>query len=534
MLKFIKSERAREASLRPFVILVPMSIFITAAAASLIDLDGFFAFAKLLNDWILATFSNVISWAVFGFVLTSFGVLLTPLGKVTIGGAGATPTLKPWSWFSITLCTTIAIGILFWAMAEPMYHLYEPGSAARGIVAGSEEAKAFSLVTLFMNWAISPYAIYTVAALTFALAYHNLGKPYSVSGPFVALLGRPLPKPVAAVLDAAILLALIMGMAASLGAGMLLLSGGVSDMTGLPNGPVLLALVAGAIGIVVLISSLTGLMRGIRVLSVINTWFFFIFVGVIIVFGPTREIFGQGGQAVLSYAGEFLDRSIFIGAASEDGEWAKGWTTFYFANWLAWAPVTAMFLGRIARGYTVRAFVLVNLILPALFSLLWMSVFGVFAMETDLAEGGVLKQTLDAVGPEGVMFRALDFIPLASVLVPIVLILSFISYVTAADSNTEAISQICKTHDAPMTEADETEPTAPRLKIIWVILLCLMAWIMVTFSGIDGVRMLSNVGGLPALFVVLGLQVCLIRMVFQADDLDRKQVDAAAEATEPV
>ena len=119
------------------------------------------------------------------------------------------------------------------------------------------------------------------------------------------------------------------------------------------------------------------------------------------------------------------------------------------------------------------------------------------------------------------MFQALEFIPLTSVLIPIVLILSFISYVTAADSNTEAISQICKTHDHAMTEADETEPRAPRLKIIWVILLCLMAWIMVAFSGIDGVRMLSNVGGLPALFVVLGLQACLIRMVFQAEALNR-------------
>lgn len=514
------SKRARETSLRPFVILVPMSIFIAAATASLVDLEAFFGFAKTINDWILATFSSLISWAVFGFVLTAFGVMVSPLGKVTIGGAGATRTLQPWSWFSITLCTTIAIGILFWAMAEPMYHLYEPGAAARGIAPASEAAKGFSLVTLFMNWTISPYAIYTVAALTFALAYHNLGKPYSVSGPFVALLGRPLPAAVAAVLDAAILLALIMGMAASLGAGMLLLSGGLANLTGLPSGPVSLALVALGIGIVVLISSLTGLMRGIRVLSVVNTWFFFLFVGVIVAFGPTAAMLEQGWSALQSYASEFLDRSLLIGNASADGEWAKSWTTFYFANWLAWAPVTAMFLGRIARGYSVRAFVLVNLILPALFSMLWMSVFGVFAMETDLAQGGVLKATLDTAGPEGVMFKALDYIPLTGVLIPVVLLLSFISYVTAADSNTEAISQICKTHAQPMTEADETEPSAPRLKIIWVILLCLMAWIMVAFSGIDGVRMLSNVGGLPALFVVLGLQVCLVRMVFQAQALN--------------
>ncbi|MEO1661028.1 MAG: BCCT family transporter [Pseudomonadota bacterium] len=518
---------AQSGSLRLFVILVPMTIFIAAAVSSLVDLEAFFAFAKAINDWILDTFSTVISWAVFGFVLTCFAVVVSPLGRVKIGGADAQPLLKPWSWFSITLCTTIATGILFWAMAEPLYHLYDPGGAGRGIEASSAAAQQFSLVSLFMHWTISPYAIYTVAALTFALAYHNLGKPYSVSGPFVALIGRPLPAPVAAVLDAAILLALIMGMAASLGAGMLLLSGGIANVTGLPSGPLSLALVAIGIGCVVLISSLTGLMRGIRVLSVANIWFFFVFIGFILVFGPTKAMAVQGGQAVIGYVGEFLDRSLMIGAASGDGEWAKSWTTFYFANWLAWAPVTAMFLGRIARGYSVRAFVLVNLILPAIFSMFWMSAFGVFAMETDLTQGGILKDTLDTVGPEGVMFRALEELPLSGLMVPALLLISFISYVTAADSNTEAISQICKTHHAPMTEADEGEPSAPRLKIVWIILLCLMAWIMVSFSGIDGVRMLSNVGGLPALFVVLGLQVCLLRMVFQAEALNTVRTDPA-------
>ena len=496
-----------------------MTIFIVAAIASLVDLEGFFAVAKAMNDWILAVFSSLISWAVFGFVLTCIAVIVSPLGKVKIGGDRATRILQPWSWFSITLCTTIAIGILFWAMAEPLYHLYDPGGAGRGIASASEDAKHFSMVSLFMHWTISPYAIYTVAALTFALAYHNLGKPYSVSGPFIALLGRPLPTLLATILDAAILLALIMGMAASLGAGMLLLSGGIANLTGWPSGPVTLAMVAGAIGTVVLISSLTGLMRGIRILSVTNAWFFFIFLGFVILFGPSLEMLRQGGAAVVGYAGEFIDRSLMIGAASDDAEWAKSWTVFYFANWLAWAPVTAMFLGRIARGYSVRAFVLVNLILPSLFSIVWMSAFGVFAMETDLSQAGMLKETLDTNGPESVLFRALEELPLSGLMIPILLLLSFISYVTAADSNTEAISQICKTHTHRMSEVDETEPNAPRLKIVWVILLCLTAWIMVAFSGIDGVRMLSNVGGLPALFVVLGLQVCLVRMMFQAETL---------------
>jgi len=181
-----------------------------------------------------------------------------------------------------------------------------------------------------------------------------------------------------------------------------------------------------------------------------------------------------------------------------------------------------MFLGRIAVGYTVRAFVLVNLVLPAGFSLVWMSVFGVFAIETDLATNGALAQTAADLGIEAVIFEAMKSLPLTALLVPVLLGLAFISYVTAADSNTEAISQICRRHDHGPESSDQELEAGPKLKIIWVLLLAGVAWLMVAFSGVDGVRMLSNVGGLPALFIVIGLQLALIRMA-----LRHKQIGAA-------
>ena len=519
------------SQIRPFVLFVPMAVFIAAAVASLIDLAAFQAFAKSLSDWILAHFSTAIVWAVFGFVLTCVAVVVSPLGKVKIGGADAKPLLSMWNWFAITLCTTIATGILFWAMAEPVFHLTQPGG--RAFEPGGAEAQSFALVSLYMHWSISPYAIYTVAGLSFALAYHNLGKRYSVSGPFSVLLGREPHKAVSSVLDASILLALVMGMAASMGAGMLLLGSGISDLTGLSTGPVMLAFVAAAIAVVVLISSVSGLLRGIRVLSDWNVRFFFVFIGFIFFFGPTREMFVQGGAALGQYALDFVPRSLFIGEAAGDKTWAFDWTIVYFANWLAWAPVTAMFLGRISRGYTVRAFVLVNLVLPSLFSLFWMSVFGVFAIETEAATGGALSTAMSSAGIEGVIFEALRSLPLTEIMVPFLLILAFVSYVTAADSNTEAIAQICRTHDGMPTEvdskADDKELRMGKaLKMVWVVLLAVTAWIMVAFSGIDGVRMLSNVGGLPALFIVIGLQLSLFRMMGQVNQLDGAHIKTVA------
>ena len=503
--------------IRLFVMLVPMLVFLAAAVASLIDLETFLAFARALNTWIVTNFSVAIVWAVFGFVLTCLAVVISPLGKVKIGGPDAEPLLSKWNWFAITLCTTIAIGILFWAMAEPLTHMYQPGG--RDIAPGSEEAQRFALVSLYMHWAVSPYAIYTVAGLTFALSYHNLGKAYSVSGPFGALFGRPIPKPVGSVLDASILMALIMGMAASLGAGMLLLSGGLAEMTGRPNGPFLMAVVAGAIGLLVLISSLSGLMRGIRILSDWNVRFFFAFVAFIFIFGPTQAILVDGGQAIGAYVLDFIPRSLFIGKASQDESWAYDWTIVYFANWLAWAPVTAMFLGRIARGYTVRIYVLMNWVFPSLFAIVWMSVFGVFALETEASTGGALSQVMAELGIEAVIFEALKSLPGYTVMIVLLLFLSFISYVTAADSNTEAIAEICRQHAEGESLEAKVGGASPVLKITWVGVLVITAWTMVAYSGVDGVRMLSNVGGLPALFIVVGLQLTLLRFMLQSEKL---------------
>ncbi|MEL6323416.1 MAG: BCCT family transporter, partial [Pseudomonadota bacterium] len=342
---------------------------------------------------------------------------------------------------------------------------------------------------------------------------HNFGTPNSVAGPISLLIGRPVPRRIGEILDAAVLVSLILGMAASLGAGMLLLSGGIGKLSGLTTTPLVLAGIALSIIVIVLISSVSGLLRGIRLLSDVNTRFFFAFVAFVFVFGPTLDILSGAGRAISGYIVEFVPRSTLIG----DGvsrSWVNDWTVFYWANWLAWAPVTAMFLGRIARGYTVRDFIVMNLFIPAAFSMGWMSVFGGFAMSTDRAMEGGLKSVLETAGPEGVAFEAIATLPLGTVLIIVLLGLSFISYVTAADSNTEAIRMICVGKSPEMVDVATSEDTlagGAALKIIWMALLGFCAWVMTAWSGIDGVRMLSNLGGLPALFIVSALALTLIQ-----------------------
>lgn len=489
--------------IRPLVFWVPLTAFLTLVITSLLIPQKFLRIATNINSWILDHFSNIFAFAAFAFLLSSIWAAFSPLGRIKIGGPNAKPLLSRWNWMAITITTTIAIGILFWATAEPIYHLYAPGGT--DIAPGSQQAAQFSMVSLFLHWSFTPYAIYTVPGLTFALVYYNLKAPFSLSSPIAVLIRRPVPKMAADGLDGIALLALLFGLSANLGAGILSISGGIDRLTPLSSGPVMLACVAFAIVLAFFISSASGLHKGIRILSDINVKIYAAIIIFIFIAGPTISIVQIGGQSLIQYARELVPRSMLL-APFNNTAWLNSWTVFYFANWMAWAPLTAMFLGKIARGYTVRAYVFVNLIIPALFSILWMSIFSGFALDIELNTPQVLKRILDTHGPEHVLYAVLDNLPLAGLLAGLVCVVSFLSYVTAADSNMDVISTLCL--------EDNTDKAPPRstigLKLIWAVAVGFAAWIMTTLSGVDGIRMLSNLGGFPALFILITFNVVLI------------------------
>ena len=489
-------------SIRPIVFWIPLSIFTLLVIASLMDPKTFLEQATKLNNWVLKIFSNGFALAAFGFVLTCIWAALSPLGKIRIGGEDATPLLSRWNWMAISLTTTIAIGIVFWGTAEPIHHLYNPGGT--GIVPASGEAETFSLVSLYMHWSFTPYAIYTIPGLTFALVYYNLKTPFSLSSPLTVLTGRPVPKIAADLLDALALLALLLGLSASLGTGILSISGGISRVTDIPVSLFMMIAITIAIVAAFFISSASGLHKGIRVLSDINTKIFMAIIGFIILTGPLVFILKSGGAAVVQYVQDFVPRSLML-EPFNDRSWINSWTVFYFANWMAWAPLAGLFLGRIARGYRVRDYILINLVVPALFSLIWMTLFGGLTLSIEADNPGLLKDILDNKGTEHVLYAVLDFLPFGLFLAIIVTLVSFISYVTAADSNMDVIANICSTED----NTDEPGRFL-GLKLVWAVAVGMAALIMTALSGVDGIKMLSNLGGLPALFIILIFNVVLI------------------------
>lgn len=500
-------------SLNKVVFFPPLLFLILTVTFSLWSPDQFLETVQGANNWVLNNFGWLFSWSTFAFLLILIVVYFSPLAKIRIGGRSQQPLLSKWRWFAITLCTTIATGILFWGPAEPLYHLNAPPPGL-GLEAASEAAAAFSMSTLFMHWTVTPYGIYTIAGLLFALSYYNLKQPFSLSALLYPLVGKRAHGALGKVTDIVCLYGLVSGMAASLGTGILTLMGGMNTVLGIPKSNFLLGLIALAIVVTFIISAASGLMKGIRIMSDINIRAFIGLALFIMLVGPTLYMFEVGWAGLKDFFIHFLPRSISFDAAI-DRPWQNSWTIFYWANWLAWTPITALFLGRLSLGYTVRDYIHFNLLLPALFGGLWMLIFGGTSMFFDLQQEGVLYQILTTQGEQNVIFEILQDLPIGGIMSALFLIIVFISYVTAADSNTSAMSGISTTGINP------ENPEAPLwIKVVWGSLIGLVAWIMITTAGIDGIRMISVLGGFPALFLVIAVAIGMILLIFRKEELD--------------
>ncbi|MEL6274510.1 MAG: BCCT family transporter [Bacteroidota bacterium] len=490
-----------KSNVRHFVFLSPLILLLIGLFLSLTVTEPFFSGAEAAKNWLLLRFDWLFSWSTFLFVLLMVAVYFSPLGNTKIGGAEARPILSRWRWFAITLCTTIATGILFWGTAEPIYHLITPP------LPGAEHPEALAMSTMFLHWTITPYSLYTVGALSFALAYYNYRQPFTLSSMLYPLLGDRAHGWVGQLTDAVCLFALVAGMAASLGAGILTLTGGLELFTNLSKGPLLYGLICIAIVVAFLISAATGLQKGIRTLSNINALGFIALAIFVLSFGPLHDMLQLAGAGLADYFSHFLSRSTNIGNPIPR-EWQHGWTVFYWANWFAWAPITALFLGRLGVGYTVRQFIQTNLIFPSIFGGFWMIIFGGASLSLDAQLDGAFQEVLGQSGPESIIYALFEHLPAAGFISAFFLTIVFLSYVTAADSNISAMSALSVEGISP------ANPEAPLyIRLIWGLVIGMVAWVMITFAGIDGIKLISTIGGFPAMLLITLVGMGLIRMM---------------------
>lgn len=485
--------------IRPIAFFPPLILMVAVIVFNFINQEVFYHFLNNVNNWILANLGWIFSLITVACLVLCVAAYVSPFGKTKIGGKNAKPTLSTFSWFCLSLTTTCASGVLFWGMGEPISHIGWPPTEINGVVAQSSGAAKFAMETMYLHWTILPYAIYTLLTIVFAFMYFNARKPFSITTMVGPVIGKfENNKKISQIIDAMTLFCICAGMAGSLGQVIMNISGGVNTLTGGGQSKTVWLIVCVVITLAVILTSISGIEKGMKLFANINVWGYIVFLAFLFFFGPTSYNFNLGTEAMGGFITHLFDKALVTGAAAESN-WSQWWTVFYWCSWMAWAPTTAIFLGRIAYGRTIRSTIALNLGLNAAVGALWMTIVSGTAINFQMTGIVDLVSSYAEAGAENIPYLVMKNMPLAAIVIPLFIALIFFTIVTAVNGNTSAMAGLSTSGVSP----DAPEP--PKyLKIIWALVVPAVAYIMISLFGLDGVKVVANFGGVVAAIIMLG------------------------------
>ena len=505
-------------SVRWAVFAVPWALAIITIILNFVNGDAFNSVIMTITGFILDKFSWLFALMAFVCVILVIAAYFSKFGGVRIGGRNAKPIMNMSNYVWIVLCTIMAAGILLWACAEPLYHYYAPPA---DVAAESPQAIDFLMKNIFLEWTFTPMCIYGAPAILFAFLFYNAKKDYSLGNMLYPTFSYDTAKKISPVVDVICLLALVCGMAASMGSAVFLVTGGMSTLTdgGISSGAVTWTIVGAIIVAAFVASAVSGVMKGIRILSTINSRVYMALGLFVFIFGPTFYVLSLTVEGFGSYLTDFANQSLFLSVRNGD-HWADWWPVFYWCNWMAWMPVTSAFLGRISRGYTVREAIRVIVVFPALFSVVWLGLFSGASLYYELNGAGI-NEAMTNGGTEFATYAVFQQMPIPTITIAVFLFIVFISFVTASDSNTNAMSGLCTSG----LSADDTEsPT--WLKVVWGVTIGAMCIIFINaFQTTDALKYLSNLGGFPVVFFLIIITISFVKVMLNPKKYDTFKED---------
>lgn len=501
------------------VLLPPWFVVMAVLVMSLADYDVFVMVMKSIINWILEKFAWMLSSVSFMALVLVLIAYFSPIHNVRIGGSQAKPIIKYTNYVWIVLCTIMGAGLMLWACAEPMTHIYNPPA---NIIAGplSGDAILWAMENIFLEWTFTPMAIYALPAVLFGFVFYNMKQSFSIGSMLVPVFGKKVTNGQRTAIDAVCLFCLCLGMASTLGSGVLLIVEGAGRIT---NGAVPANAVSwGICGVIIItcfiLSASSGLKKGIQHLSTLNSWFYLVIGIFIFLAGPTTYILNLCAESFGTYLSDFFKLSLWTSTAWGDG-WSLWWPQFYWCVWLTWMPISAVFLGKISRGYTVRETLNAIFVIPSLFSVGWMALFSGTSIHFELKGLGIYAAMEDG-GTAAAAYEVLDNMPFSMLIIPLFLLTAFISYVTSADSNTNAMASLCTDG---LTERDTESPVG--LKIFWGFTIGALCLIMLTAFDMDGMKMLADLGGFFSGFLMILFMVSAVAIMKNPAKFDQHQGD---------
>lgn len=461
----------------------------------------FIAFTLALPDVAASIFVTMRHWLTENldwFFMASMNLALlfcvmiaaSPAGQIRIGGAQAQPSFNRLSWVCMLFAAGIGIGIMFYGVLEPMNHAISPplNEAATG-----DALKRLAMATSVYHWAFHPWAVYALVGLALAFFCYNRGLPLLIRSTCYPIFGERTWGWPGHIVDIISVFATMFGLATSLGYGAEQAAAGLHYLFNIPVGAFTNLIVVAAITAIALFSLIRGLDGGIRRLSEFNMGLAAALGLFVLLVGPTSEILSQLPTYAWSYIEYLPQLSSWIGR--EDDYYMHGWTTFYWAWWIAFSPFVGMFIARISTGRTIREFIVVTILAPSLIFLLWMTIFGHTAMVQYFDQGVVtVADSVKEFKAELTLFVFLQELPMATLTSIIGITLVLIFFVTSMDSGSLVIDT--------MTAGGKTD-TPVIQRIFWCIALGLVGISLLLGGGLASLQALALATAFPFTIIIL-------------------------------
>ncbi|HEJ1943812.1 TPA: choline BCCT transporter BetT [Pseudomonas aeruginosa] len=474
-------------------------VFYGAAILILLFAAVVIGFPQRAGEWLLAAqtwASQTVGWYyLLAMTLYLIFVVVTALsgyGKIKLGADHDEPEFSYLSWAGMLFAAGISITLFFFCVSEPLTHFLQPPQGE----AGTQEAARQAMELLFLHWGLHGWGVFALVAM--ALAYfayrHNL--PLALRSALYPLIGKRINGPIGYTVDCFGIIATVFGLGADMGFGVLQLNSGLDYLYAIPHThPVQMALIVLMMGAAISVA-VSGVDKGIRILSDINMLLACSLLLFVLFAGPTQHLLNTLVQNVGDYLGHLPGKSFDLYAYSGPSDWLGSWTVFYWAWWIAWAPFVGLFIARISRGRTIREFVFGVLFIPLGFTLAWMSIFGNSALEQAL--GGASELGRVAIEqPSMALYQMLQNYPWSRAVITVTVLVSFVFFVTSADSGTVVLSTL----SAHGGSADDDGPK--WLRVFWGSVTALVTGGLLFAGSIDALKSAVVLTSLPFSLILL-------------------------------
>jgi choline/glycine/proline betaine transport protein len=476
------------------------------------------------RGWIEHVFGWYYMVAIVFLIAVCFFLAVSKFGSIRLGDDDSRPEFSRFSWFAMLFSAGIGIGILFFGVAEPVFYLDNSGAFGypnnpyadlAGASAINYERAVDALRVTYFHWGFHGWAVYVIVGLSLAYFAYRKKLPLALRSSLYPFIGDKIYGPIGHTVDVIGVMGCVFGVATSLGLGVSQMAVGLERLIGVDSGTTTQLVLIALISIVSIMSALSGVGRGIKIISQWNVILSLVVIAFFLFGGPTQWLLSLFVDSSIDYLANFVQMGLWFPTQEGPAKWQNGWTVFYWGWWLAWAPFVGLFIARISKGRTMREFVLGVLLVPTAVIFIWLCIFGGSAMYQELhADAGVgtagIIDLVKAWNLPAALFASADGIAgdgtLGWLLSAAMVFLLLSWFVTSSDSGTLVLTTI-------LSLGNEHPPHIFR--IFWGVVIGFVAAVLLVSGGLSALQTANIAAALPLSVVIILMTLGVLKSLWQ-------------------